>query len=970
MTHPCTSAKATAEVGVKSGDSCTDFSSSSAVYRRLLAIFASLFLAAQSYASPTVGFQTVDSFFVPEITLDTNSATFLWTWSDSTVSIEYPIASNILASPGLQWLTVSPPSALTSINLGFDGGDDGWTNQFSMRDQQGVASITFTAPLSNLQLFAASHNPLTNVLDFSGFNSLQDIECFDCTNVQHVIVTNLPSLRRICFEDNNLQELDLSGNYNLEDVRGALNAFTEIKFDSAVGPKVWHWCFRNSPNMTQQFNDVLTNFYSLREPWFWQANQRGALSFVSSNLTDVEVWGNQYEFADFSNQSNMFECLVSDNILTNLLINNCKSLQILDARNNSLPTCVLDSILVFLDSSAHDSSTHAIQILDLTHNDEFPSSSGLSHYSHLTNRFRNAAIDVDFPDPNASQITYTIQTDPPGRAFTVDGKTFSSAQAFHWPAGSTHSISTTSTQSSGSDSQYVWTDWDDSGAVSHLVAPKYDTIRTAHFVTRYFLRITSGAGGTVSPSSGWYDAGSVLPLTAIPNPGFSLVSWTGGGSGSYSGSVNPTTVTMNGPISESAAFSLNMDTLALNISGQGTVIPNYNGQSLQIGKPFKITAKPAPGFVLSNWCGGVFPQSTTLTNSAKLNFVMQSNLVLQANFVSNPFLPLKGSYSGLFGDSAGAQHASSGLLAMTLTDRGTYSGSIIIGGARSSISGQFDLSGGSTNVLTVGPNSITVVLVLEVSSGANLLTGTVTANNWQSDVRAFRAVFDSHTNPPAQFASKYTVVIPGTPDDPAKPAGDGWATLSLNSSGSLTISGTLADGTSFRQTGPISQQGDFPLYVALSSGGGSVFGWLSITNRDRDDLHGQLTWTKAPLSSAKFYPLGFTNTNISAVGSIYTPPPPGTRALNLTDGFIAFSGGNLSSFFTNIVTLGTNNKLTSSANPLSMVISTASGQLGGTVTAPGSTKALPTRGVVLQKQNLASGFVLVTNQSSKFVLSP
>src|SRR6267378_381284 len=100
MTHPCTSAKATAEAGVKSGDSCTDFSSSSAVYRRLLAIFASLFLAAQSYASPTVGFQTVDSFFVPEITLDTNSATFLWTWSDSTVSIEYPIASNILASPG------------------------------------------------------------------------------------------------------------------------------------------------------------------------------------------------------------------------------------------------------------------------------------------------------------------------------------------------------------------------------------------------------------------------------------------------------------------------------------------------------------------------------------------------------------------------------------------------------------------------------------------------------------------------------------------------------------------------------------------------------------------------------------------------------------------------------------------------------------------------------------------------------
>ena len=924
-----------------------------------------------AHASPSVQFQTVDSSFLPEITLDTNSASFFWTWSDSTISTEYPVASNLLAFPGLQSLTVSPASALTSINLGFDGGDDGWTNQFSIRDPQGVVSITFTAPLASLQLFAASHNPITNTLDFSGFNSLQDIECFDCTNIQHVIITNLPSLRRICFEDNDLQELDLSGNYNLEDVRGALNAMTEIKFDPSVGPKVWHWCFRNSPNLTQQFQDVLTNFYSLREPWFWQANQRGALSFVSSNLTDVEVWGNQYEFADFSNQSNMFECLVSDNILTNLLINNCKSLQILDARNNNLPTCVLDSVLAFLDSSAHDSSIHPIQFLDLTHNDEFPSSSGLSHYSHLTNRFRNAFIDVDLPHPNASQINYTVQTDPPGRTFSVDGKTFSSSQVFHWPAGSTHSISTTPTQSTGSDSQYFWTDWDDSGAASHLVAPKYDTTRIAHFVTRYFLKITSGSGGAVSPSSDWYDAGSIVPLTATPNVGFSLTSWTGTGNGSFSGSANPAAVTMNGPISESAAFSLNVDTLMLNISGQGTVVPNYSGQSLQIGKPLKVTAKPAPGFVLSNWTGGVFPQSALLANSSKLDFVMQSNLILQANFVPNPFLPLKGNFSGLFADSAGAQHASSGFLAMTLTDRGTYSGSIAIGGTRSSITGQFDLSGNSTNVITVGGNSITIGLALDLSSGANLMTGTVAANNWHSDLRAFRAVFDSRINPPSQFASKYTLIVPGAAGDPAKPSGDGWATLSLNSAGSLTVSGTLADGTPFRQTAPISQQGDFPLYVPLSSGTGCLFGWLSITNRDSDDLHGQLTWTKASLASAKLYPLGFTNGNINAFGSIYIPPPPAIRALNLTDGFITFSGGELPSAFTNTVTLGTNNKLTTnSPNPLSAAIATPTGQLSGTVTPVASTKPALMKGVVLQKQNLACGFVILTNQTSRFVLSP
>jgi len=923
------------------------------------------FLLYHAYADPLVQFQTIGPSFLPEIALDTNSASFFWTWSDSTISTDYPVASNLFASPGLQTLTVSPSSALTSINVGFDGDDSGWTNQFAMRDQQGVASIIFAVPLANLQLFAASHNPLTNTLDFSGFSSLQDIECFDCTNVQHVVVTNLPSLRRVCFEDNDLQELDLSGNTNLEDVRGALNAFTEIKFDSTVGPKVWHWCFRDNQQLTQQFMDVLTNFYSLREPWFWRANQQGALSFVSSNLTDVEVFGNQYTFADFSNQSNMFECLVYDNSLTNLIISHCTGLQLFDAHHNYLPTCVLDDILAFLDSSAS-----SVQSVDLSDNFEFASSKGFSHYRSLTNR--GVDVRLDFPDSSAPKVTVTIQTDPPGRSVTVDAITFNSTQIFHWIPGSTHTISTTPIQTGATDTQYVWTDWDDAGAISHLVAPKYDMTRIARFATRYFLRMSGNSGGAVSPSSGWYGAGSIVPITGTPNNGFSLVSWTGTGNGSFSGTDSAGVVTMNGPISESAAFSMNSDRLALNIAGQGTVTPNYNGQPLQIGKHFKTTAKPAPGFVLSNWTGGVFPASVTITNSAKLDFIMQSNLVLQANFVPNPFIPLKGSYTGLFADSAGTQHASSGFLSISLTDRGTYSGNIVIGGTRSSISGQFDLSGNATNSITAGAHTGNAALVLlHLIPDANLITGTVTANNWQSDLRAFRAAFDARTDPATGFASKYTLVVPGTEEDVAKPAGNSCATLTLNAAGKLTISGALADGTSFRQISPISEQGDFPLYVALYNGNGSVSGWLSITNRDSDDIHGQLTWSKPPLGNAKLYPLGFTNVDLSAIGSIYTPPPAATRALNLINGSIALSGGDLGSPLTNNVTLGTNNKFTTNdSNSVALAISPATGQLTGTVSLPGSAKKYPLKGVVLQKQNLASGFVLLTNQTSRAVLFP
>jgi hypothetical protein len=773
-------------------------------------------LSGPLHAQTTILFQTTESSFSPEIT-DTNAGSFLWTWADSNTSTDYPVATTS-ASPGVQTLTLSSPAPLASINLGFDGGDSGWTNNFDMRGEQGVAAVIFSAPLTALQLFAASHNPITNTLDFSGFTALQDIECFDCTNVQHVVVTNLPSLRRICFEDNDLQELDLYGDSNLEDVRGALNAFSEIKVDSSVGPKIWHWCFRDNPNITQQFaTEVLTNFYSLREPWFWRANQKGALSFVSSNLTDVEVFGNQYDFADFTGQSNMFELLIADNLLTNLVVSNCKSLQILDARNNYLPTWVLDNILAVLDSSAHDSTHFPLQFLDLSENYECPSSAGMSHYAHLTNRFPNAVTTADVPDPNAGQISYTNQTDPPGLTFTVDGKTYTSTQVFHWKAGSTHTISTTRAQNSSSGTQYLWNGWDDGGPLSHVIAPRFDGSRVAQFMT-------------------------------------------------------------------------------------------------------------------------------------------------------NPFPPMKGKYIGLFAEPGVVRHVSSGFISLSLTDRGTYSGSINIAGTSSSISGQFDLQGHATNIIASGAR---ITLAIDVTGGGNGLTGTVSAQSWVAALQGFRGIFDARTNPATALAAKYTAVIPGADGETTVPAGDGVATFTIDAGGKLTLAGTLADGTAFRQTGFVSETGDFPLYIPFSGRHGSLVGWLSIVTRDSDDVHGSLVWTRLNGLTTKFYALGFTNANVNLVGSRYQTPGAGSAALNFGNAAMAFSGGNLSTPSTNMVTLAANNKISMPlSKAVALTIASANGQVTGTAIPPSFAKGYAVKGVALQKQNSIAGFMLVTNQSSRVLISP
>jgi hypothetical protein len=72
--------------------------------------------------------------------------------------------------------------------------------------------------------------------------------------------------------------------------------------------------------------------------------------------------------------------------------------------------------------------------------------------------------------------------------------------------------------------------------------------------------------------------------------------------------------------------------LTVHTNGLGFMNPNYNNALLQIGKSYSITATPGSGFMFTNWTGGTTLPLAVLTNGATLQFVMQSNLVLQANF--------------------------------------------------------------------------------------------------------------------------------------------------------------------------------------------------------------------------------------------------------------------------------------------------------------------------------------------------
>lgn len=77
------------------------------------------------------------------------------------------------------------------------------------------------------------------------------------------------------------------------------------------------------------------------------------------------------------------------------------------------------------------------------------------------------------------------------------------------------------------------------------------------FPRQYYLSmgVSGGGGGSISPLSGWYNASSLVTISATPSQGSTFSSWAGSGSGSYIGSSPSAMITINSSISEGASFA-------------------------------------------------------------------------------------------------------------------------------------------------------------------------------------------------------------------------------------------------------------------------------------------------------------------------------------------------------------------------------------------------------------------------------
>lgn len=397
-------------------------------------------------------------------------------------------------------------------------------------------------------------------------------------------------------------------------------------------------------------------------------------------------------------------------------------------------------------------------------------------------------------------------------------------------------------------------------------------------------------------------------------------------------------------------------------AGSGTVSPDLHGLGLEIGRKYTVTAIPSAGHVFSNWSGAIDAAAPRLT------FLMESNLVLQANFVLNPFLETAGTFNGLCLETNVPRHETSGSLSLKLTSKGTYSGKLSLAGRSHSVSGSFDLSGRTTNTIRRGGTNLPLGLSLQLginSDEPNRLSGEVTDGNWISVLHANRSVFNAATAP-APLAGLYTCIITGTNDPVAGPAGDSYAAGKIDGAGNIKLTGKLADGTKLALKSVVSSAHEWPLYASLYSGKGSIAGWMTATNNSLVPW-GMVHWFK-PATTKGFHTAGLTNFAMMLGSPFVQPATKTNRVVNISNGLATFSAGNLGTPVDYYFTLNPDNKVTSTNAGFTWTINTASGLFKGTFLHPDTQRKTTFNGAIRQNADEASGWFPGTNESGWVIL--
>ncbi len=347
------------------------------------------------------------------------------------------------------------------------------------------------------------------------------------------------------------------------------------------------------------------------------------------------------------------------------------------------------------------------------------------------------------------------------------------------------------------------------------------------FVDQYYLLVSiqPSSGGSASPLSGWYNSQQQVSLNGTPASSYQFLSWTGTGTGSYSGSFNPETITVKGPINETATFEkLYAVTFTetglpsgskwfVNVTGPRSFYSYYG--SITFYEPngsYSYSIGTNPIYAPSSGSGNIVVQGSSVSGNVAFHLVTYSVDFIEIGLPSGAawYVSLNGTQSASTSNSS---------ISFTMTN-GTYPYSI------SPISGVTVLPS-SGNIFVSGGNVVVNVVISPVGSqGGNLVSF---IQSGLPSNREWFVTFDGYTE--SSFSSiiqfyvgsgSYPYSITATGSYAASP---NFGNLSVDHNMELTVIFTNSTGSQKVTSITKSIEANPWLYIVIPGGATVVIGW-------------------------------------------------------------------------------------------------------------------------------------------------
>jgi hypothetical protein len=170
---------------------------------------------------------------------------------------------------------------------------------------------------------------------------------------------------------------------------------------------------------------------------------------------------------------------------------------------------------------------------------------------------------------------------------------------------------------------------DRDGAEPHGRHDRNRTYLATFAIDNFPLNVTASAGGSVQrvPDLAAYDYGSSAKITAVPDPNFHFIGWTG----DTTTTGNPLTITVTGARSYNAQFAIDTHTLTVTAGANGQVAKSPDETSYDHGTQVTVAATPDKGYHFAVWSGD------TVSTDNPLTFNLVADRSLTASFVLNQY---------------------------------------------------------------------------------------------------------------------------------------------------------------------------------------------------------------------------------------------------------------------------------------------------------------------------------------------